>query len=115
SLTLDAADDWTVVAADAIGDLDPDLGALVIAPDQRDVARLSRVLAERGIAHEVLAGTEGPEKRYRTFRRILRGATRVVRGNRSAALAPARKLGLPLRWGEAGERRWGARPPPPAP
>src|SRR5699024_6967686 len=101
SLTLDAADDWTVVAADAIGDLDPDLGALVIAPDQRDVARLSRVLAERGIAHEVLAGTEGPEKRYRTFRRILRGATRVVLGNRSAAFAPVRNLALAICWDEA--------------
>ena len=101
SLTLDAADDWTVVAADAIGDLDPDRGALVVAPDQRDVARLSRVLAERGIAHEVLAGTEGPEKRYRTFRRILRGATRVVLGNRSAAFAPVRNLALAICWDEA--------------
>src|SRR5699024_1137409 len=101
SLTLDAADDWTVVAADAIGDLEPELGALVVAPDQRDVARLSRVLTERGIAHEILAGTEGPEKRYRTFRRILRGATRVVLGNRSAAFAPVRNLALAICWDEA--------------
>src|SRR5699024_10989457 len=34
SITLDAADSWTEVAADAIGDLDPEQGALVIAPDQ---------------------------------------------------------------------------------
>lgn len=101
TLTLDAADAWTVVAADAIADLPADRGALVIAPDQRDVARLSRVLAERGIAHEILAGTEGPEKRYRTFRRILRGATRVVLGNRSAAFAPVRDLALVICWDEA--------------
>ncbi|MGP9536934.1 primosomal protein N' [Brachybacterium sp. AOP43-C2-M15] len=100
-LTLDAADAWTAVAADAIGDLGPDQGALVIAPDQRDVARLSRVLAERGIAHEILAGTEGPEKRYRTFRRILRGATRIVLGNRSAAFAPVQDLALAICWDEA--------------
>jgi len=101
SLTLDAADSWTVVAADAISDLDPAQGALVVAPDQRDVARLSRVLSERGIDHEILAGTEGPEKRYRTFRRILRGATRVVLGNRSAAFAPVRNLALAICWDEA--------------
>ena len=101
TLTLDAADTWTTVAADAISDLDPALGALVIAPDQRDVARMSRVLEDRGIAHEVLAGTEGPEKRYRTFRRILRGATRVVLGNRSAAFAPVRNLALAICWDEA--------------
>ena len=94
SLVLDAADPWTTVAADAIADLDPARGALVIAPDQRDVARLARLLTVRGIEHEVLAGTEGPEKRYRTYRRILRGATRVVLGNRSAAFAPVRDLGL---------------------
>lgn len=101
TLTLDAADTWTTVAADAIGDLEPAQGALVIAPDQRDVTRLSRVLTERGIAHEILAGTEGPEKRYRTFRRILRGATRVVLGNRSAAFAPVRNLALAICWDEA--------------
>ena len=101
SLVLDSVDPWTEMAAEAIAELDPALGALVIAPDQRDVARLSRVLEERGIAHEVLAGTEGPEKRYRTFRRILRGATRVVLGNRSAAFAPVRDLGLVICYDEA--------------
>ncbi|MFC7458001.1 primosomal protein N' [Brachybacterium sp. GCM10030267] len=101
TITLDAADPWTVVAADAIADLGPDQGALVIAPDQRDIARLSRVLADRGIEHEILAGTEGPEKRYRTFRRILRGATRVVLGNRSAAFAPVANLALAICWDEA--------------
>ena len=101
SLTLDPSDTWTEIAADAIGDLAPEQGALVIAPDQRDVARLSRVLAARGIEHEILAGTEGPEKRYRTFRRILRGATRVVLGNRSAAFAPVRDLALVICWDES--------------
>lgn len=101
TLTLDPAEAWTVLAADAIEDLDPSRGALVIAPDQRDVARMSRLLTARGVAHEVLAGTEGPEKRYRTFRRILRGTTRVVLGNRSAAFAPVRDLALVICWDEA--------------
>ncbi|MFE7604714.1 primosomal protein N' [Brachybacterium paraconglomeratum] len=101
SLVLDPVDPWTAIAAESIAALGPERGALVIAPDQRDVARLSRVLTERGIAHEVLAGTEGPEKRYRTFRRILRGATRVVLGSRSAAFAPVQDLALVICWDEA--------------
>ena len=101
SLVLDPVDPWTAIAAESIAALGPDRGALVIAPDQRDVARLSRVLTERGIAHEVLAGTEGPEKRYRTFRRILRGATRVLLGSRSAAFAPVQDLALVICWDEA--------------
>ncbi|MCT1435981.1 primosomal protein N' family DNA-binding protein [Brachybacterium paraconglomeratum] len=101
SLVLDPVDPWTAIAAESIAAIGPDRGALVIAPDQRDVARLSGVLTERGIAHEVLAGTEGPEKRYRTFRRILRGATRVVLGSRSAAFAPVQDLALVICWDEA--------------
>ncbi|WP_232820279.1 primosomal protein N' [Brachybacterium sp. YJGR34] len=101
AMTLDAADPWTEIAADAVAALAPERGAMVIAPDQRDIARLSALLDERGIAHEVLGGTEGPEKRYRTFRRILRGATRVVLGNRSAAFAPVRDLALAICWDEA--------------
>ncbi|HJB09963.1 MAG TPA: primosomal protein N' [Candidatus Brachybacterium merdavium] len=101
TLTLDARDSWVQVAADAICDLGPDRGALAIAPDQRDVTRLSRELTDRGIAHEILAGSEGPEKRYRTFRRILRGATTVVLGNRSAAFAPVRDLSLVICFDEA--------------
>lgn len=101
TITLDPADAWTEVAADAVAALDQDRGALVIAPDQRDVARLSHELTARGVAHEILAGTEGPEKRYRTFRRILRGATRVVLGNRSAAFAPVRNLALAICWDSA--------------
>lgn len=100
TITLDSADPWTTVTADALGDLDPGQGALVIAPDRRDVDRLSRILTERGIGHEILAGAEGPEKRYRTFRRILRGATRIVLGNRSAAFAPVQGLALVICWDE---------------
>src|SRR5699024_251318 len=48
-LTLAAAAEWPVVAAGGTGDLGPELGALVVARDRRAVARLSRVLTERGI------------------------------------------------------------------
>ncbi len=101
AITLDPVDPWTVVAADAIADLGPERGALVIAPDQRDVQRLSTTLRERGIAHEVLSSSDGPEKRYRAFRRILRGASCVVLGNRSAAFAPVQNLALAICYDEA--------------
>ena len=101
TVTLEPADPWTVVTADALASLGPDRGGLVIAPDGRDVQRLSRELTARGIDHEVLTGAEGPEKRYRTFRRILRGASRIVLGNRSAAFAPVADLALVIAYDEA--------------
>ena len=100
-LVLEPAHFWTTMAADAIEALDPDRGALLVAPDQRDVQRISAALAQRGIDHEVLGSADGPEKRYRAFLRILRGASRVVVGTRSAAFAPVRDLALMILWDEA--------------
>lgn len=100
-LVLEPAHSWTTMAADAIEALDPDRGALLVAPDQRDVQRISAALAQRGIDHEVLGSADGPEKRYRAFLRILRGASRVVVGTRSAAFAPVRDLALMILWDEA--------------
>ena len=100
-LVLEPAHAWTTMAADAIEALDPDRGALLVAPDQRDVQRISTALAQRGIDHEVLGSADGPEKRYRAFLRILRGASRVVVGTRSAAFAPVRDLALMILWDEA--------------
>jgi primosomal protein N' (replication factor Y) len=48
------------------------------------------------VDHEVLGHGDGPEKRYRAFRRILRGVSRVVIGNRSAAFAPVQDLRLAI-------------------
>jgi primosomal protein N' (replication factor Y) len=96
AIVLDPVDAWWDVAADAVADLDPGAGALLVAPDQRDVRRASAALSRRGVDHEVLMSADGPEKRYRAFRRILRGASRVVVGNRSAAFAPVRDLALAI-------------------
>lgn len=100
AITLDACDRWTELAAEAVAALEPGRGALLIAPDQRDVARLSAALTARGRDHAVLSSADGPEKRYRAFRRILRGADRIVIGNRSAAFAPVRDLALAICWDE---------------
>lgn len=96
AIVLEPAHSWNEVCAEAIAALPAGCGALVIAPDLRDVQRLSRVLDAHGIAHEVLSSADGPEKRYRAFRRILRGASRVVIGNRSAAFAPVQDLALAI-------------------
>ncbi|MCG7309125.1 primosomal protein N' [Brachybacterium sp. ACRRE] len=96
AVVLEPAHSWDELTAQAIGALPDGAGALVIAPDQRDVQRLHRCLEAHGIAHEVLTSADGPEKRYRAFRRILRGASRVVIGNRSAAFAPVADLALAI-------------------
>ncbi|WP_152352938.1 primosomal protein N' family DNA-binding protein [Brachybacterium subflavum] len=96
AVVLEPAHSWDELTARAIQALPEGAGALVIAPDQRDVQRLHRCLDAHGIAHEVLASADGPEKRYRAFRRILRGASRVVIGNRSAAFAPVADLALAI-------------------
>lgn len=113
SIILDPIDPWTSAAADAISALAPGKGALAIAPDARDVARLHRELDTRGIAHEVLLAADGPEKRFRAFRRILRGASRVVIGSRSAAFAPVADLALMILWDEADDLHYEPRAPYP--
>lgn len=98
---LDPVDPWCEVAARAVAALAPGRGALVIAPDARDVARLGECLRARGIDHEALGSADGPEKRYRAFLRILRGESRVVIGTRSAAFAPVQDLALTILWDSA--------------
>ncbi|MFC0674284.1 primosomal protein N' family DNA-binding protein [Brachybacterium hainanense] len=101
-IVLEPADPWTQIAAAALRTVAAEgRGALVIAPDMRDVDRLHRLLQEQGTGHEVLGSADGPEKRYRAFRRILRGASRIVIGSRSAAFAPVQDLALLICWDEA--------------
>ncbi|MDQ1629133.1 MAG: hypothetical protein QOI54_2877 [Actinomycetota bacterium] len=75
-------------------------GALVVVPDQRDVAR---VLA----AAQALVGPErvaaltadlGPARRYRTWLAVRRGLVKLVVGTRAAAFAPVADLGLLVIW-----------------
>jgi primosomal protein N' (replication factor Y) len=100
---------WTVVPGDDWGDLLAEAvaatagsgrGALVCLPDHRDVDRLDAALTRRlGEGHHVvLAADSGPAKRYRAFLSISRGAVRIVIGNRAAAFAPVRDLGLVAIW-----------------
>ncbi|WP_125775879.1 primosomal protein N' [Antribacter gilvus] len=76
-------------------------GALVVAPDARDVARLQAALEVAGVeAHVRLLADDGPAPRYRSFLAALHGRARVVVGTRAAMFAPVADLGLVVLWGD---------------
>ncbi|GGZ08665.1 primosomal protein N' [Streptomyces poonensis] len=81
-------------------------GALVVVPAGRPAARvdaaLRRLLGEG--QHALLTAGAGPERRYREWLAVRRGAVRAVVGTRAAMFAPVRDLGLVVVWddGDAG-------------
>ena len=93
--------DWADgFAAAARATADSGRGSVLVVPDQRDLARLraacTRVLGRTGFVE--LTAEAGPAARYRAFLAALRGDVRVVIGNRAAAYAPVRDLGLVALW-----------------
>ena len=81
--------------------------AVLLAPDQRDVARLEAAcVAALGRSRVVaLVAETGPAARYRAFLAALHGRARVVVGNRAAAYAPVHDLGLVALWDD-GDDLW---------
>ncbi|QNE16697.1 primosomal protein N' [Kribbella qitaiheensis] len=75
-------------------------GALLLAPDARDLERLAAACAEvlGPDGYVTLSADLGPTARYRAFLAALRGCTRVVIGTRAAAFAPVTDLGLVALW-----------------
>jgi primosomal protein N' (replication factor Y) (superfamily II helicase) len=75
-------------------------GAVVVVPDLRDLARVdTALLAALGPdSHVVLTADLGPEKRYRRWLALRRGARRVVVGTRAAMFAPVADPGLFVVW-----------------
>ena len=93
--------DWALGLAHAArACADGGRGAVLVVPDQRDLQRLQEacaaVLGPAGFA--VLMAEAGPAARYQAFLSALRGGVRVVIGNRAAAYAPVRDLGLVALW-----------------
>lgn len=101
SILLDPVDDWHRLAEDLIRGLADTDGILILAPDARDVRRAAEYLRGVGLDCAELTSSEGPEKRYGTFLRILTGQHRIIVGTRSAAFAPVKNLRLILMWDEA--------------
>lgn len=94
-------DDWAPLLAEAVvATAAGGRGALVCAPDHRDVTRLDAALTARlgQDRHVVLAADSGPARRYAAFLAVRRGAVKVVIGTRAAAFAPVQDLGLVAMW-----------------
>ncbi len=93
------ADSWPVaVAAAAAATLAGGRGVVVVAPDARDVARLTDALTDARLDYVRLLADDGPAARYRSFVRALLGEARIVVGTRAAAFAPVHDLGLVVCW-----------------
>lgn len=75
-------------------------GALIVAPDGRDVTRLDAAFtaALGKDSHVVLSAEPGPAERYRRWLAVRRGAVRAVVGTRAAMFAPVADLGLVAIW-----------------
>ncbi|MGH3097286.1 MAG: primosomal protein N' [Streptosporangiales bacterium] len=94
-------EDWPSLVAAAAGTSNAaGRGALVVVPDQRDLARVGDAL-ERTVGpsgYVTLTADLGPAERYRRWLAICRGTVRVVAGTRAAMFAPVTDLGLVVCW-----------------
>ncbi len=93
--------DWPRRIAEAVrATLAGGRGAVVVAPDGRDVARIAGAL-DREVGperHVTLSADLGPAERYRRWLAVRRGAVQAVVGTRATAFAPAAELGLVVLW-----------------
>jgi primosomal protein N' (replication factor Y) len=80
-------------------------GALLLAPDARQLTVLERQCTERFGAGSfaVLAADAGPSARYRNFLAVRRGQVRLVLGTRAAVFAPVADLGLVALWDDGND------------
>ncbi|MBG6180097.1 primosomal protein N' [Arthrobacter sp. CAN_A1] len=93
--------DWAAEIAEAVAAVwHTGRGAVVVVPDQRDLARVEAALDHRLGSGQVarLTAEDGPTPRYRNFLKLLNGQVRVAVGTRSAAYAPVQDLGLVCLW-----------------
>ncbi len=76
------------------------LGAIVVVPDARDLARLDAAVTEQlgSGAHVALSADLGPAERYRRWLAVRRDSVRIVIGTRAGAYAPVAGLGLLIIW-----------------
>ncbi|MFI6863447.1 primosomal protein N' [Streptomyces sp. NPDC050421] len=88
------------IAAAVAATLASGRGALVVVPDGRTAGRVDAALT--GLLgegrHATLTAGSGPEKRYREWLAVSRGAVRAVVGTRAAMFAPVADLGLVAIW-----------------
>jgi len=93
--------DWSAALAElASVSVQAGRGAVIVVPDHRDVARVSKALtATMGAdAFVTLTADAGPAARYRRFLKVVRGEVRCVVGTRAAVWAPVHDLGVVIVW-----------------
>jgi len=101
-----AAGRWTSGFAEAAAVvLAQGRGALLLAPDARQLAALERECTTRFGAGSfaTLAADAGPSARYRNFLAVSRGQVRLVLGTRAAVFAPVAELGLVALWDDGND------------
>ena len=76
---------------------------VVVVPDVTDVERLKAELDDLHSTIAVLTSASGPEQRYRSFLRALRGHVQVIIGTRAAVFAPVPNLQLLVVWDDQDE------------
>lgn len=94
-------DDWPRRIAEAAqATLAGGRGVVIVAPDQRDVARIEAALSTAiGPAQfRVLSADLGPAERYRRWLAVRRAVVHCAVGTRSAGFAPVADLGLVICW-----------------
>lgn len=94
-------EDWAVALARlAAATVAGGRGALLVAPDARDVRRLdeSLTVALGPGRHVLLTADLAPAARYAAFLRARHGGVQVVAGTRAAVFAPLPDLGLLALW-----------------
>lgn len=98
--------DWASQLAEAVAaTAKSGRGSVVCLPDIRDVERVASALSSRAGPDRfvVLTSELGPAARYRAFLAVSRGQVRIVLGNRAAAFAPVRDLGLVAIWDDGND------------
>ena len=115
---------WTndVVAA-VLATRSSGAGVIVVVPDGTDVERLTihlrQALATGAVTGDAMGDTGkasdpiavltadlGPQRRYMSFLRILRGHARIVIGTRAAVFAPVHDLGAVILWDDDDDSLW---------
>lgn len=76
---------------------------IIVLPDVTDVDRLAQELTDISPTIARLTSGTGPEQRYRSFLRALRGQAQVVIGTRAAVFAPVPNPGLIIVWDDEDE------------
>jgi primosomal protein N' (replication factor Y) len=103
--------DRTLLMAGKIAERSKLGGVLVVLPDTREVARLSKELSQRNLNHVVIDSRLPKSEQYRNFLKARIGEVGIVIGTRSAVFAPVSRLHTVMIYNEGSEHFYERRSP----